>query len=451
MVGRNTERKYLEDCFKKDGNQLVVLYGRKDIGKTSLVREFCKDKKLVYYQARQASERQQRLMFANEIEHQYDITLKEQTFDLMFSRIRSGDASRLVLVIDEFHYIVKKDKSFKESLEKLLNKQLYPGPVMVILISSSISWVEHDMVSSLGNCASRINLLKIKEFGFIDMVQSFPEYSVMESIITYGILGGVPGYINYWDSKLSIKENVCNLILNENGSLYGEAEAYIGQELREISIYNTILYTIASGKIKLNDIYKYTGFSRAKISVYMKNLMQFEVIEKIYSYKTKGREHTMKGVYQIKNPFINFWYKFIYPNLSARELLLPEDYYDEFVDAFLLEYAERYFVQVCSEYLKLVNKIGRLPITISKMGSWVGKEGTIHMIAQDEKGRCLIGQCNWLELEMTYEMCEHLFYCMDQAKISADYYYLFSGKFDDKLEKVAKADSRIVLVNMNQL
>ncbi|RDU23280.1 ATP-binding protein [Anaerosacchariphilus polymeriproducens] len=451
MVGRNTERKFLEECFKKDGNQLVVVYGRKEVGKTTLIKEFCEDKKFVYYQSRQASELQQKKMFAEEIEQQFKISLKEKTFDLIFSRIRSGDASRLVLIVDEFHFIVKKDKSFVDSLVKLLNKQLYPGPVMVILISSSISWIEQEMVSCLRNCASRINLLKVKEFGFIDTVKSFKEYSVIECIITYGILGGVPGYMKHWNSGFSIKENVCNLILNNRGPLYGEAESYIAQELREISIYNTILYTIASGKIKLNDIYKYTGFSRAKISVYMKNLMQFEVIEKIYSYQTKGKEHTMKGVYQIKNPFINFWYRFIYPHLSARELLMPEEFYERFIEPYLMEYTERYFVQVCSEYLKLVNQIGKLPIKIEKMGSWVGKEGTIHIIAQDKDGHSLIGQCNLLELEMTYDMCEHLFYCMDKAKISADYYYLFSAKFDTKLKKVAKADSRIVLINMNQL
>lgn len=451
MVGRNKEQRYLEDCFKKQGNQLVILYGRKGVGKTTLIREFCKDKKFVYYQARQASELQQRKMLAEEIERKYDIVLKEKTFDLMFSGIRSTDASKLVLVIDEFHYILKKDKTFEESLEKLLNKQLYKGTVMVILISSSISWVEQDMVLQLRRCASKINLLKIKEFSFIDTVHSFKEYSVYQCIIIYGILGGVPEYMGHWNSKEGIRENICSLILKDTGLLYREAEDYIGQELREIAIYNTILYTIASGKIKLNDIYNHTGFSRAKISVYMKNLMQFEVIEKIYSYQTKGREHTMKGVYGIKNPFINFWYRFVYPNLSDRELLEPEEFYEKFIEPDLVEYAERYFIKVCGEYLKLVNKIGKLPIQIDKMGRWVGKEGMIHIIAQDKEKHSLIGQCNWVEEKMTYEMCEHLFYCMEQAKIMADYYYLFSAKFDDTLIRVAKADSRIVLVDMNQL
>jgi AAA+ ATPase superfamily predicted ATPase len=296
-------------------------------------------------------------------------------------------------------------------------------------------------------------MIRRSELTFLDMVRAFESYSVRDCVRVYGIIGGVPAYMHAWNPAQSVKENVCRLILSENGLLYDEAERYLGSELRELSVYYTILGAIAKhGVRKLNDLYNETGFSRAKISVYMKHMAAFEVIEKVYPFETGGYENAQKGMYRIKNTFLNFWFHFIYPHLSERSMMEPEVFYDTYVAPGMDDYLNRYFVDVCMEYLRLLDKVGQLPIKIKKMGTWIGKEGAIDIIAQDEARNRIVGMCKWSEKVMTYEMCKQLQETMKLAVVKAKCIFLFSaGTFDGILTQKAANDPSLMLVDMNRL
>ena len=422
------------------------MYGRKGCQKEQLIREFISDKKYFYYRCRQASALEQSNMMAREIENQFDVKLQKHTYEEYFSRVKTGNPSKLVVVIDEAQYIVKKDPEFAEAIKKLKNKRLYPGPVMIILASSSMVWVRQDAEELFKTS------MKIEELNFLEVVRSFPTMSVPEIIKTYGVLGGVPAYLEKWDSNASFKENVCKLILSENGALFTEAEDIISSELRELSVYNTILATIARGQNKLNDLFHETGFSRAKISVYMKNLAQFDIVEKVISFETGGWDNAKKGVYQIKDTFVNFWFKFVYPNQSDLYTLSAEDFYDKYVEPDLDDYLNRYFRNVCMEYLMLLDQMEQLPFKVHKVGTWLGKTGTIDIIAQSTDRRNIIGFCNWTEPELTMDMCEKMAEAMDKARLSSDNYYLFSAtSFEPALETYVTKDPRFKLINMNEL
>lgn len=453
MVIRHTEIKKMEQLYGGNGNQLVLLYGREGCDKEALIRIFCKGKKSFYYRARKASAQEQCMQFGHEIEKQYDLGLSKYTYTEFFNRIRSGDASKLVVIIDEFQYIAKRDEEFFKAVLKLKSKKLYPGPVMILLASSSVAWMEQELEERLGDGMKKVDAtIKLEDLKFLDVVRSYPEYSVSDCVKAYGILGGVSSYINRWNSKKDIRSNICKHILSPNGYLFAEAERFIGSELRELAIYDTILAAIAAGHRKLNDLFNQTGFSRAKISVYMKNLAAFEVIEKVSSFETGGWENAQKGIYQIRSNYVNFWFRFIYPHLSDLYMMAPEEFYRTYIENELDDYMNRYFVQVCLEYLELLNMVDKLPVKIHKAGTWVGKTGNIDIIAQDSARNNLIGLCNWSRPELTYEMCEKLFDTMKKAKLKSDYYYLFSAKsFDQKLLDKAKEDQRLVLVDMTQL
>ena len=446
MEAKKTDLAKLEELYKTSGNQLVVMYGRKGCQKEQLIREFISDKKYFYYRCRQASALEQSNMMAREIENQFDVKLQKHTYEEYFSRVKTGNPSKLVVVIDEAQYIVKKDPEFTEAIKKLKNKRLYPGPVMIILASSSMVWVRQDAEELFKTS------MKIEELNFLEVVRSFPTMSVSEIIKTYGVLGGVPAYLEKWDSNASFKENVCKLILSENGALFTEAEDIISSELRELSVYNTILATIARGQNKLNDLFHETGFSRAKISVYMKNLAQFDIVEKVISFETGGWDNAKKGVYQIKDTFVNFWFKFVYPNQSDLYTLSAEDFYDKYVEPDLDDYLNRYFRNVCMEYLMLLDQMEQLPFKVHKVGTWLGKTGTIDIIAQSTDRRNIIGFCNWTEPELTMDMCEKMAEAMDKARLSSDNYYLFSAtSFEPALETYVTKDPRFKLINMNEL
>ncbi len=453
MVIRHTELKKLEQQYEKNGNQFVVLYGREGCDKEALIRIFCKGKRFFYYRARKASAQEQCMQFGHEIEKQYDLSLSKYQYSEFFNRIRSGDASKLVVIIDEFQNIAKRDEEFFKAVLKLKAKKLYPGPVMIVLASSSVAWVEQELEELLGDGTKKVDsMIKLDDLKFIDMVRSYPEYSVSDCVKAYGILGGVSSYVNRWNSKKDIRSNICKHILSPNGFLFEEAERFIGSELRELAIYDTILAAIAAGYRKLNDLFNQTGFSRAKISVYMKNLAAFEVVEKVSSFETGGWENAQKGIYQIRSNYVNFWFRFVYPHLSDLYMMTPEKFYDTYIEKELDDYMNRYFVQVCMEYLELLNMVEKLPIRIHKAGTWVGKTGNIDIIAQDSARNNLIGLCNWSKPQLTYKMCEKLFDTMKKAKLKSDHYYLFSAKsFDEELLAKAKTDTRLVLVDMTQL
>lgn len=453
MTGRKAQRKRLEEFYQQDGNQLVLLYGRRENGIRRLLKEFCEGKKTFYYYAPELSARAQKKRFTEEVEQQYGISVSEESYDMCFNRIKSGDASKLVLVIDEFSHITRKDDRFLESILKLKEHKLYPGPVMILLYTSAVSWAEQGMDQILEQYGKKINAVeKLSELKFVEMVQSFPQYTVSQSVEVYGVIGGVQEYMQRWNADKDIRYNICKHILSPDGFLHEEAERIVSRELRELSVYNTILEAVASGKRKLNDLYQETGFSRAKISVYLKNLMAFEMVEKVTSFETGGWENAQKGLYQVKDTFVNFWFKFVYPHMSDLYRMEPEAFYDKYIKNSLEEYLNRYFVKVCMEYLELMNQIHKLPLQIHKMGTWVGKRGNIDIIVQNEVRENLICLCNWSEPELTFEMCQKLFQSMEQARLTANYYYLFSAKaFDEKLVKMVAADKRILLVDMNQL
>lgn len=453
MTERKAQIKRLEELYQQDGNQLVILYGRRENGIRELLQDFCKEKKSFYYYAPEVSAKAQQQRMIREVEKQYDVSLSEESYDSCFSRVKSGDASKLVLIIDEFEHIVKKDQQFMESILKLKQHKLYPGPVMILLYTSAVAWAQQNMFKTLEKYKKKIDATEqLSELKFVEMVQSFPDYTVSQSVEVYGVIGGVQEYMEKWDESRDIRYNICKHILSSDGFLFGEAERIISKELREFSVYNTILEALASGKRKLNDLYQETGFSRAKISVYLKNLMAFDMVEKVTSFETGGWENAQKGLYQIKDTFINFWFKFVYPHLSDLYRMEPEKFYDTYIANGLEEYLNRYFVKVCVEYLELMNQVHKLPLQMHKMGTWIGKQGHIDIIVQNEVRENLICLCNWSEPEMTFEMCQKLFQSMEQAKLTANYYYLFSAKsFDEKLRKMVSADKRILLVDMNQL
>ena len=450
---RTNEAKRLESIYQSSENNFVLMYGRLGCGTEAVLDEFTTGKSYFYYRSRQCSDAKQLKYLDDQISSTYDKKADAASFDECFKKFRSKDGSKLVVIIDEAQYAIKKTNDLLKSLVLLKNKKLYPGKVMVIVVSSSIVWSNNSFPELAKEANIKVDeTIKLDNHSFLDIVRAFPNYNVAECVSAYGIIGGVSEYIDRWNGKKNIKANVCENILSPTGYLYSAAEGYISSELRELSCYNTILGSIASGHEKLNDLFEDTGYSRAKISVYMKNLAAFDVIEKIVSFETGGWDNTKKGIYRIKEPYINFWFTFVYPHLSELISYTPERFFDTFIEPKLDNYLQKYFVDVCSEYLHLLNMVGQLPIKLTKIGTWLGKEGTIDVIGQSNNRENVVGICNWTEKSMSYDSYEKLLVSMKQARITANTIFLFSAtRFDSKLVELSKENKSIVLVDMTEL
>ncbi len=452
VVGRTSELKYLNTYYDRNGSQIIVVYGQRGIGKTATINQFVEDKPNYYYKARSCSEREQLYQWGKELGKEGVKVLKHPSFTDIFQAISFNKITKKVIIIDDFQYIVKSSRSFMQELIAFVHGQWNNGQIMVILSSSSIGWVENSMVSKIGEAAYELSgFLKIKELTFQDMFDSFSGFRLEECVEAYAVLGGIPDMWQYFDDKLSIKENMIKNILFPNCFLYKQGERIVAEELRETGVYNTILAAIAEGNQKLNDLYLHTEFSRAKISVYLKNLMELELVEKVFSYDTEGKENVQKGIYRISNHFVNFYFTYFYPQISALESMMPSEFYTQYIAPNFKGYVAEYFKKVCAQKLDQWNKRNRLPFVYEQSGEWVGKVGTIDIVAQDEKGNTLIGLCNWDKPMMTYDDYEWLIFCAEKAKLRPDHIYLFSvGRFDEKLNLEAKVKQNIKLIGVDE-
>lgn len=449
FVKRTAQLQLLEEQYGAQGNNLIILYGRKGMGKTTLLTEFLKEKPgACYYEGTECTDKLQLLMMNRQMNKALG---KEEVKDysLLLSDFIGTREEKSIIVLDEFHYIIKNSPDFTEAFRLLGN----PGrPVMFILCSSSIRWVENEMLKDLGSFSSYITAyLKLKEFTFVDFVNRFPKSSVEACIHINAILGGIPEYLEEWQESSSIKDNITNILLDKNSRLFMATQQFLKLELREPAVYNTILSLLAQGNRKLNDLHAKTGFSRAKIIVYLKNLMQLDLVEKLVPLNEEGRENVQKGLYRIKDNFFSFWYRFIFPNLSGLMLGMAAEVYDEQVAPYLNDYMQEFFADVCTEYLKLMNQHDRLPDKFLWWDRWYGKNGTLDILAQSENGKSLVGKCLWEDREADNDDYEVLVSLTADAGKKPDYCYIFSkAGFRGELRVSMKQHSNVSLVGLDE-
>lgn len=454
LIGRDSEINVLNEYKRRNGNQVMIMYGLKGVGKSSLVHTFLEEAggNLVF-DCKQLFEREQLYHWSNISKLPLELP-EYPTYEDLFGAIGGyfkGTEGKHILVFDEFQFLLKYSNEFTNHLFDFLDSS--DETYFVILVSSSIEWVENSMVRKIGARARGITgFFKVKELAFADFRTYFGKFRYDECVNGYAILGGIPLLWNYFDKNKSLKDNIIHNILNVNAPLLTYGEDFVASELRETSVYNTILCALAGGKKKLNDLYAHTEFSRAKISVYIKNLMELGFVCKEFSVDTEGRSNTQKGVYDICCNFVDFSYKFLYLHKEELQDGDATAYYNEYIKPYLSKYTAKYFPAICKEYLDTQNQFSNLPIKYERMGSWIGKAGTIDFICRDSNNHTLIALCNWEKPMMRFDDYEWLLYCAKQAKVKPDYVYLFSaGGFDEQLHFAVSSKKNIKLLTLDEL
>lgn len=454
FVGRESEIKLLKSYTKRPGNQVMIMYGLDGVGKSTLAKEFSREcASAMYFECKSLSEREQ--LYHWSAYNRYNLDIAEYpSYDDFFGSLDksfSDNDSKNILIFDEFQYILKYSCEFTSKLFTFLANS--DKEYFVILISSSIEWVENSMVKKIGMDARNITgFFKLKELSFTAFREYFGRMRYDECVSGYAILGGIPQLWTYFDKNKGLKENIINNLLDTNSPLFNYGEEAVKKELRETGIYNTILCALASGKNKLNDLYNHTLFSRAKISVYIKNLMELGFVTKEFSVDTEGRNNTQKGIYDICINYVDFTYKYIFPFKSELDSDSKAAFYDKHIKPNLKAYTAKFFPLVCREYLELQNAYGNLPLRYSKMGRWIGKLGTIDFVATDDNGNTMLVLCNWEKPMIRFDDYEWLLFCAKQAKIRADYCMLISAQgFDEKLRFAGSSKKNITLVTLDNM
>ncbi len=452
FIGRKNELLQLEQYYRQDGSSLMVVYGHKGVGKTTLLRHYAGNKPFAYYLARPCPGKEQLYLWGRELGMGEGNIPSDfsQVLRLMCESCTAGEQKRL-LVIDEFQNLLRYAEGFFEQLIRFVRE--YEAPLMVVLLSDSISFVEYDLVPRMGEGAREIQrFFKLPELGFMDCVKFFRGQSARKCMEIYSILGGIPAYWEQFDPEISPAENVKRHILKKGCFLREEGFRLVSEELRDINVYSTLLEAMASGKLKLNELHKHTGFSRAKISVYIKNMMERELTEKVFSFDSASSVNAMKGVYRISLRFLEFTYRFLYPNMTDLERMSEEEFYDKYLSEGFVAFHQGSFRKVCGEYLSLLNEKGRLPFIATMSGEWMGKNGHIDIVMQNEEGNSLLAFCDWTHPEVGEKELQHDLQVVKASKLHPDQLILFSaGHFSKGLRHLSRLQKNLILVDIDAL
>lgn len=468
MIGRKKELQQLQEAYEDSASRLIVLSGRRGVGKTTLLQEFSKDKQVFYYQAAECSEKQQLVLLRQAWEQLYGLSenpsfgeslsgiaqtqkrQRENGYLGLFLRACESVEGKKVIILEDFLRIAKNEEKIYQDILDLLSQK---KSVMIIITADTVVWREEEAEIKLRSFVGQItDRIYLESFQFLELVQYFPDLSIGDIIQIYALLGGVPGYLKHWDCDKTVEQNIIRLFLEPDAILGQEAVHYMKTTLRELSLYNTVLCAMTGGVTRLNDMYAATGFSRAKISVYMKNLKQLGVVSKGKTLSLKCHDQEIKGMYEITDPLVHFWYRFIYPRQSLWQTLSAEEFYQKVIREDLENYTAIYFDRVCIQYLELMNRYKRLPVHYEKAGSWYGKEGWIPLLAKDGEGRVLTMYTKWRDEPFTSQDLEEILHYLMKAGINPDCYYLFSkSDFEESLRGKADFVKNIHLVDLKDL
>lgn len=452
LVGRKEQLASLQKIFGKLNSSIVVLYGSTGIGKTSLIKEFIKDKDSFYYAALPAAADETRLFMANRVYGPSELNAYLKSYEDIFVGVTKENKVKKVIVIDEFQNIARSDADFFASVLAMVKNQADYGRVMVILVSSSVSYVEANRNKLFKGASNFMHYEKLEALSFMDSMHFFANYSIDDCVRLYGLTGGVPEYITKLNRKLSVEENICRNMLTAGSKFYEIGHEVIKEELRETALYNTILGCLASGMNKINDIYNYTGFGRDKISVYIKNLMERDIVEKVYSYDISGKPNIKKGCYRIKPGIVEFWYRYIYPNYSELVMMETEEFYKTYIKESLDEYFQEGFVQVCSEYLRILEEHDGTSLKAVREERVYEKEARVDIIREAEDKKCVVALCDFSDQPVGINELKLLVLNCKNAELSVDSIFLFAKSgFSVELQQMEAKDEKMTLVAIQDL
>lgn len=479
FIGREQELQFLRDKYEEKKGQLIVLYGRRRVGKTETLREFCKDKPHIFYSCTQCTDKVQlskfsKLLFKENIPaRQYisEFADWEKAFDSI-PDLPYGDKKKLI-IIDEFPYMCKNNKSIPSIIQNLWDAKLKNENVMIVLCGSAMSFIENELLSEKNPLYGRATgIYKMTEMSFYDAIKFFPNYSDKDKVFVYSILGGIPHYLSQFNPELSVAENIKKNILTKGCVLYSEVDFLLHQELRETPIYNSIIEAVALGNTRLNDISQKSLIEdTSKTSVYLKNLIELGIVGREYSVDTKTKEKANSNwaIYRLTDNFFRFWYAFCFANFSQLEDRDTDGVYRYIIEPELHSFASLSFEDICREFVKEMQKKNKLPFRYAKMGRWLGKttvrdteskdglrvgETKIDLLAIGVKEKeYLVGECKFKGKPFAYSE-----YLDTKAKLTPMkektkfYYALFSETgFDKKIVAEAEKDNDTKLYDLSKI
>lgn len=432
---RDKELRDLNKRYNKNAFECIVVYGRRRVGKTALINEFCKGKPTIFFSALNASSQENLEALSKAIYEKdhpgADTAPVYPSFDAAFSEItRMAEEERLVFVIDEYPYLAKANKSISSRLQHIIDHTWKNGKLFLILCGSSMSFMEYQVLGYESPLyGRRTGQFKIQALTYKELTAFNPTLTPEQQAFIYGITGGIPHYINKLDVENDVDEALKENLFNTSSYLFEEPENLLKQELREPAIYNSVITAIAGGASRSNEIATKVGIESPICAKYLKVLLDLGILIKETPVTEKPGKKT---VYAIGDNFFRFWYRFVPQNTSAISAGRIERIYDAVIKKYYSDYMGLIFEQMCREYL--FQYAEDVPVVLSDIGQWWGtdpkakKEVQIDIVGTPTEGNeYIIGSCKYRNTPVGVDELELLkHYAEAFGKGDKYHYYIFS-------------------------
>ncbi|MDR1603181.1 MAG: ATP-binding protein [Gracilibacteraceae bacterium] len=460
FIGRDSELTKLNEMYASGRFECAIIYGRRRVGKTTLIREFIKDKKAIYFVAREADGMVNLNVFSGDV---YSVTARELAKNAFFSDwerafdyiYQISKDSRIILAIDEYPFLAGGYRPISSILQAHIDAQFKESKLFLILCGSSMSFMENQVLGYKSPLYGRRTAqFKITPFGFFESLPFLEPFSKEDKAVLYGVTGGVPEYLNKIDPAKSAAENIIDLFLTASGALFEEPSNLLKQELREPATYNGIIEAIAGGASRLNEIATKCGIESNKCAKYLKSLMSLGIVKKELPVTETSSK---RSIYLLDDMMFRFWYRFVFPNMSGIVSGLGGAIFHVEIGRELPAYMGLVFEEICKQYLLEQAKKNALPFLPGKIGKWWGNNP--HEKRQEEidvltyrNGRALFCECKWRNAPVDVDLLAALTEKTRLFHYEKVWLWLFSKTgFTDKLVSQADEMGNVQLVRFEDM
>ncbi|WP_443738081.1 ATP-binding protein [Treponema sp.] len=407
FYGRKKELSFLEDLYNSDKFEMLILHGRRRVGKSYLLSHFASlhPKNTVYFTADKSSEKTNVKNFCEELNSVLkvgDYLNSFETWNDVYSFLKDREIKeRLVLIIDEFTYLYNSNPAFDSGLQNAIDKILKEKNIFLVLCGSEVSVIEEIIDNSTKPLYGRKTAaLKLLPFTYKEAAEFFPNYSKEDVLKVYAMLGGIPLYLSLFDDTLSIQENVVKNCLSTTGYLFNEVETLLRMELKETHFYKNIMLAINAGASDFNTIKTKVDDDASKIAKYLGVLINLGFVKK--ETPCGEKEKSRNTIYSICDNFFAFYFAFVFKHQNMLNgLIAPDLYYErEFTEEKINSFIGHRFERICETWLKERFYKGEMPFFAEQIGRWWGnnpvlkREEEVDLVALDDEN-AVICECKY--------------------------------------------------------
>jgi AAA+ ATPase superfamily predicted ATPase len=401
FIDREKDLGFLERRYEEAPAQVIVLYGRRRVGKSRLIQEFIRNKRSVYHLASRTVPPLQISDFmasaARELDDDRIPDLKTD-WGVIFKHLTEYE-DRTVIAIDEFPYLIESDKGVTATFQRIIDLHIAKSSLFLILCGSSIGMMETEVLGHKSPLyGRRTGQWKLEPMRFRQIAEFLPGYSCEELVNAYSVVGGVPFYINRFEDSWDVFGNILEKILEKGEILSEEGEFLLREELREPKTYFSILRAISFGNTKFSNIMNYTGLDRNSMTRYLDILRTLGFVRRDVPVTEKSPEKSKKGLYYVDDNYLNFWFRFVFPHRSEIEEC-PAEVLETLIKPYYNQFVGRSFENISKQFLQDLNREGVLPFKFLRIGRWWHKDREIDIVALNQETKeILLVECKWQKL-----------------------------------------------------